>query len=156
MRAADAIEDLPTVSPDDDALSAVLMVARQRLPGLIVADPEGVVVSCVSSIDLLQAALPRYLREEPNLARVFDEKHADRIAAALIGARVGDVVRDMADRVPVARPRATVVELAELMVQRCCPLVLVAEKNGPHLGVVTANGLLALLAAKPRDHRDDP
>ncbi len=148
MHAADVIENLPTVSPGDDALSAVLIVARQRLPGLIVADHQGAVVSCVTSTDLLRAALPRYLREEPNLARVLDEKHADGIAAALVGACVGDVVRDIADRVPVARPRATVVEVAELMVQWCCPLVLVAEKNGPHLGVVTANGLLALLAAK--------
>jgi CBS domain-containing protein len=147
MHAADIIENLPTARPDDDAASAVRMVVGQRLPGLVVADAQGAVVGCVSSTDLLEAALPRYLREAPNLARVLDEKQADRIAAALVGARVGDIVREVADRIPVAGPRASVTELAELMVQRCCPIVLVAEKNGEKLGVVTANGLLGRFCA---------
>lgn len=147
MHAADVVESLPTALPGDDVLSAVRMVSQRGLPGLVVADERGEVVGCLSSVDLLRLALPRYLREDPGLARVFDEEHADRIAAALVGTRVGDVVGEARDRVPMARPRATVVELAELMARWSCPLVVVEKEEGGTLGVVTANRLLELLVA---------
>ena len=146
MRAADVIEALPTV-PRFDLLSAVRLVVARRLPGLVVADERGQVIGCMSLIDLLRVALPRYLHEDPNLARVFDDEHADRIAATLVGSRVGDVMGRTAERIPSARAGATLVELAELMVQWSCPLLVVAREDGATLGVVSANGLLALLAA---------
>jgi CBS-domain-containing membrane protein len=145
MHAADVVETLPTARPGDEVLSALRMVSQRGLPGLVIADEQGEVVGCLSSVDLLQLALPRYLREDPGLARVFDEEHADRIAAALAGTRVGDVLGEARDRVPTARPRATVVELAELMTRWCCPLVVVENEHGGTLGIVTANRLLALL-----------
>jgi CBS domain containing-hemolysin-like protein len=57
------------------------------------------------------------------------------------------VIGQAADRVPVARPGATVVELAELMARRSSTLVLVEKEDGGTLGVVTANGLLDVLVA---------
>jgi len=151
MHAADVVEDLPTVRPDHDVLTAVRMVAERHLPGLVVVDDHDQVVGCMSLIDLLRVALPRYLRDDPNLARVFDEEHADRIAATLVGTRVGEVMADVADRIPVARPRATLVELAELMVQWSCPLVLVKQRDGATLGVVSADRLLRLLADNAKE-----
>jgi CBS domain-containing protein len=145
MHAADVTETLPTARPSDDVLSAVRMVTQHHLPGLVVADELGEVVGCMSSVDLLRLALPRYVQGEPGLARVFDEEHADRIAAALVGIRVRDVIGEASARIPMARPQATVVELAELMAERCCPLVVVAREKGGTLGVVTANHLLELL-----------
>lgn len=153
MHAADVIETLPTARVDDDVLSAVRMVSRRGLPGLVVADERGEVVGCMSSVDLLRLALPRYLRDEPGLARVFDEEHADRIAAQLAGIRIRDVVGETADRIPTARQRATVVELAELMVRRRCAIVLVEGEEGGTLGIVTANRLLELLAAAAEEAR---
>jgi CBS-domain-containing membrane protein len=147
MRAADVVETLPTVRPGADVLAAVRLICRHGLPGLVVADDRGAVIGCLSSIDLLRLVVPRYVHEDPGLARVFDENHADRIAAALVGTRVRDVVGAGMDRVPMARPRATVVELAELMARWCAPLALVEREEGGTLGVVTANGLLAMLAA---------
>ncbi len=99
----------------------------------------------MSSVDLLRLALPRYVQEEPGLARVFDEGHADRIAAALVGIRVRDVMSTASARIPIARPQATVIEVAELMAERCSPLVVVAREQGGTLGVVTVNHLLELL-----------
>jgi CBS domain-containing protein len=145
MHAADVIETLPTARPSDDVLSAARMVTQHHLPGLVVADEQGEVVGCMSSIDLLRLTLPRYVQEEPGLARVFDEVHADRIAAALVGISVGEVVGEASARIPMARPHATVVELAELMAERCSPIVVVARTQGGTLGVVTANHLLELL-----------
>jgi CBS domain-containing protein len=145
MRAAGVVETLPTARLDDDILSAVGLVLRHGLPGLVAADEHGLVVGCVSSVDLLRLALPRYLRGEPALARTFDEGRADRIAAALAGIRVGDVVDEAAGWIPSARPQATLVEVVELMARQRCPLVLVEKEEGGVLGVVTANRLIELL-----------
>jgi CBS domain-containing protein len=145
MHAADVIETLSTMRPSDDVLSAVRMVTRHHLPGLVVADEQGAVVGCMSSIDLLRLTLPRYVQEEPGLARVFDEGHADRIAAALAGIRVSEVLGEASARIPIARSQATVIELAELMVERRSPIAVVARAQGGTLGVVTVNHLLELL-----------
>lgn len=145
MHAADVTQALPTVRPSDYVLSAVRTVTRHSLPGLVVADAQGEVVGCMSSIDLLRLTLPRYVQEEPGLARVFDETHADLIAAALVGVRVSEVVGEASASIPIARPRATVIELAELMAERSSPIVVVARERGGTLGVVTVNHLLELL-----------
>lgn len=145
MHAADVTQTLPTVRPSDDILSAVRMVTRHQLPGLVVADDQGQVVGCMSSIDLLRLALPRYVQEEPGLARVFDEGHADRIAAALVGVMVSDVIAEASAHIPIVRSQATVMELAELMVERCSPIAVVARAQGGTLGVVTVNHLLEML-----------
>lgn len=154
MHAVDVVEVLPTAGPDDAVVSALRLVCQHRLPALVVADEHGEVVGCVSLVDLVRLALPPYLRDEPIMARVFDERHADRIAAALVGTRVRDVLDEVADRVPVARPDATVVELAELMARRCCPVALIRGK-GATLGVVTANRLLTALLAAVGDSAED-
>jgi CBS domain-containing protein len=151
MHAAGVVETLPTAHLDDDVLPAIRMVLRHALPGIVIADASGAVVCYLSSTDLLRLALPGYLRDEPGLARVLDEEHADRIAAALVGARVGEVVGDCGDRIPVAGPQASVVELAELMARRRCPLVLVEREDGEMLGMVTANRLLDLIVTAAED-----
>jgi hypothetical protein len=114
VHAADVVETLPTARLGDEFLSAVRMLSRDRLPGLVVSDEQGVVVGCVWSIDLLRLVLPRYTLDQPILARVFDENHADRIATDLVHTRGRDVVGELIGRAPIVRPRATVVELAWL------------------------------------------
>lgn len=147
MHASDLVEPLPTARLDDDLLSAIRMVLQQGLPGLVAADERGTVIACVSLVDLVRVALPRYLRDAPVLVRTVDEGSADRVAAALVGARVADAVEEAATRTPVVRPSATAVELAEIMARQRCSLVLVdSEGDGPR-GVVTANRLLDLLVA---------
>jgi CBS-domain-containing membrane protein len=156
MHAVDVIETLPTARPEDAVLSALRLVCQHGLPGLVVADEHGDVVGCMSSVDLVQLALPRYLRDQPIIARVFNEEHADHIAAALVDTRLRDVLGEMADRVPVVRPDATVVELAELMARRSCPIALIRQEHKT-LGIVTANRLLtALLAALPDSAENQP
>lgn len=150
MHAADVVETLPTAGLDDAVLSALRMVLRHGLPALVVADDQGNVVAGLSSVELLRAALPRYMRDEPCLARVYGGDHEDRLVAQLAGTSVRELVSELADRVPVARQEATVMELAEMMARRCCPVVLVerADSDGGVLGVVTANGLLKVLLAR--------
>jgi CBS domain-containing protein len=151
MHAAGVVETLPAAGPDDDVLSAIRMVCQHGLPGLVIADGQGEVIGCLSSIDLVRLALPRYLQDDPGLARVFDEQHADRVAAELVGIRIRDVAGRAMRHIPTARPRASLVEVGELMVQQNCPLVPVRKEGGGTLGIVTANRLLGLLAAAVED-----
>jgi CBS-domain-containing membrane protein len=150
MHAADIAESLPTAGLDEEVLSVIRMVVRHNLPGLVVTDEFGVVVGCVSSVDLLRTALPRYLHGDRRLARVIDESTADRIARTLAGVRVRDVVGELSPARGV-RPHATAVELAELMAERDCPIILVERDDAGALGIVTVNHLLELLVATAED-----
>ncbi|MQA97447.1 MAG: CBS domain-containing protein [Streptosporangiales bacterium] len=146
MHAADVVETLPTAHPADDILASLQLLSRHGLPGLVVADDRGEVVGCISSIDLLRAVVPQYFLDDPSLTHVIDEGHADRVATALAGTRVREVLTQLPRRIPRVGPQATVIELAELMVRRECPFALVEREGGGVLGVVTANRLLGLLA----------
>lgn len=150
MHAADIVESLPTAGLDDEVLSAIRTVVQHGLPGLVVTDEHGAVVGCVSSVDLLRTSLPPYLHGDPRLARVIDESTADRIARTLAGVRVRDVVGGLSP-VPGVRPQATAVELAELMVERSCPIILVERNDAGTPGIVTVNHLLELLVATVED-----
>lgn len=151
MHASEVVATLPTARLDDPVLRAAQLVTRESAPGLAVTDENGEVVACMSSLDLLWLTMPRYLRDAPRLAGVIDEEHADRIAEALRGTRVRDVVRELTDRIPSAGPDATIVELADLMMKKSSSLVQVQERGGHILGTVTAHGLLeALLAVEDR------
>lgn len=151
MQAGDVVETLPTALPDDDVLTAVQMVVRQGLPGLAVADEQGRVVGGISSINLLRVVLPHYFFDDPSLAQVIDESHADRIAAELVGKRVRDVLERVTERIPRVRATATVVELGAIMALRRSPFALVEREEGGMLGIVTANRLLGLLADAVED-----
>ncbi len=150
MHAADVAETLPTTTVDDNVLAAVRKMTAARMPALLVADDKGQFVGCASTIDLLAAALPRYFLENRNLAWLVDERSADRVAARLVGVRVGDVLGEC--RVPVAGPDATVVELAELMVEWRSGVVLVKD-GATAVGVVSAERLLELLVAAAEEPR---
>lgn len=145
MRASDVVQTLPAARLVDAVLPAMRTVARRDLPGLVVVDEQDRVVACVSLSDLLGMVLPRYMRDEPCLARTFGEAHADRIAEALAGAAVRDVVGDVTERIPVVRADATLVELAETMSRQRCALVMVEQRETGVLGVVTAGRLLEVL-----------
>jgi CBS domain-containing protein len=151
MHASDVVESIPSARLDDAVLPAVRMVLRHDLPGLIVIDEQGRAVAGISSVDLLRATLPRYVRNEPCIARLYGEEHGDLIAAQLAGASVRDVIGDIAGRIPVARRQATLVEVAEMMARLCCPVVLVERDADSMLGMVTANGLLKVLLAAVED-----
>lgn len=151
MRAADVMEPLHSARLDDALLPVLRMVAQQRLPGLAVVDEGDRVVTCLSTVDLVGLVLPAYLHSQPGLARVFDEQTADRSCILRVDSLLRAVVGEVVNRVPVARPHATVVELAELMARRNCALVLVKTDDGRDLGVVTAHQLLGALAVAAED-----
>ncbi|GAA2360774.1 CBS domain-containing protein [Nonomuraea africana] len=141
MRARDLVADFPVVGLDSPAIEAARLLADQDLPGLIVVDASGSPCTILPGTQVLRLAVPRYCQDDPALARVVDEEHADRFLLALDGLSVRQCLPEEHRELPVARPEATVLELAALMARTRSPLVAVVER-GRLLGAVTLQALL--------------
>ncbi|MFE7856940.1 CBS domain-containing protein [Streptomyces sp. NPDC057403] len=148
MRARDLAVDYQTVSVDSDALDAARLMAEHQMPGLLVLDGRGQPKAILPASQMVKALVPAYVIEDPTLAAVVDEKHADRLCQSLAGRTVGECLPSNATPPPIAQPDDTALEVAALMAQVRSPLVAVAEqaKDGLHLiGVITASHLLRQL-----------
>ena len=77
MRARDLAQPFPSVRTDTAALEAAKLLARHNLPGLIVLDERDRPSSILPGTQVLRLAVPTYCQEDPTLARVVDESHAD-------------------------------------------------------------------------------
>ncbi|MFE6555816.1 CBS domain-containing protein [Streptomyces sp. NPDC057746] len=151
MRARDLVVEYQSVSVDSDALEAARLMAEHKLPALLVLDERGEPKAILPASQMVKALVPAYVVEDPTLAAVVDEQHADRLCQALAGLRVGDCLSSTAPAPPIADPDDTALEVAALMARVRSPLVAVAtkDKDGTHLlGVVTASHLLHELLGK--------
>jgi CBS domain-containing protein len=151
MRARDLAEEYETVLIDSDALDAARLMAEHKLPALLVVDAAGAPVAVMPASQLIKVLVPAYVIEDPTLAAVIDERHADRLCEALSGRTVADCLPAKAGPPPIAGPDDTALEVASLMAQVRSPLVAVAErdKQGVRLlGVITASHLLHQLLCK--------
>ena len=145
MRARDLAVDYESVNVDSDAVAAARLMAEHKLPGLLVLDERGEPRAILPASQMVKVLVPEYVIEDPTLAAVVDEKHADRLCQALAGRSVGDCLPRDAPPPPIADPDDTALEVAALMARVRSPLVAVAEKSkdGTHLlGVITAAHLL--------------
>ncbi|WP_328438575.1 CBS domain-containing protein [Streptomyces sp. NBC_00444] len=150
MRARDLAVGYETVSVDSDALEAARLMAEHKLPGLLVLDERGEPKAILPASQMIKVLVPAYVLEDPTLAAVVDEKHADRLCQALVDRRVGECLPNKAAPPPIADPDDTALEVAALMAQVRSPVVAVVEKakDGSHLlGVITASHLLHELLA---------
>ncbi|WP_030274275.1 CBS domain-containing protein [Streptomyces sp. NRRL B-24484] len=146
MRARDLAEPYPTVALDDQALDAARLLADRRLPGVLVVDGDGLPHAVLPASQLVRLLVPGYVLEDPSLAAVIDEAHADRMCAALEGLRVRECLPRDVPRPVTADADDTAVEVAALMASSRTPLVAVLERprgGRPRLlGVITAANLL--------------
>ncbi|WP_051338467.1 CBS domain-containing protein [Streptomyces flavidovirens] len=127
------------------APDAARLLAEHRLPGLLVLDGRGEPKAILPASQLVKTLVPSYVIDDPGLAAVIDEQHADRLCERLAGRRVGDCLHRTTPPPPIAAPDDTALEVAALMARVRSPLVAVAEKTreGTHLiGVITASHLL--------------
>ncbi|WP_433467498.1 CBS domain-containing protein [Spirillospora sp. CA-128828] len=147
MRARDLAIEYPTVTPDDTAMDAARLLAGRGLPGLVVVDDRRRAVAVVPGSRLLRQIVPPHVRDDPNLARVYDERHADRLCAKLADRTVADLLEDERTPLPVVDADATVMEIASVMAGARSPVVAVSDderhpEKGAVIGVVTAAHLL--------------
>jgi CBS domain-containing protein len=141
MLARDLAEDYPTVTEDTDALEAARLLGRHHLPGLVVLSSDGKPKAILPGSQVLRFVIPNYVQDDPSLARVLNEKAADRLVNELTGRTVGDLLPKDPRELPVLKGEDTTLEIAALMAQARCPLVAIVE-NGRMLGVVTVTHLL--------------
>ncbi|WP_433248305.1 CBS domain-containing protein [Streptosporangium sp. CA-135522] len=141
MRARDLVIDFPTVSLDSPAMDAARLLADQGLPGLIVVDADGSPSSILPGTQVLRLAVPTYCQDDPALARVVDEAHADAFLRSLAGRTVRECLPANPRELPITDPDATVLEIAALMARTHSPLVAVVD-GGRLLGAVTLQALL--------------
>lgn len=139
-------EDFPVVSLDDDARTAVELLASRRLPGLIVTNEDGSPYTVLPASQVVQFLVPTYVQDDPSLARVIDESLADQIADKLAGVKVRKLLPSQPTELPVVKHDDTALEIAAIMARLRCPLVVVL-KDHKILGAVTASRLLELVMA---------
>ncbi|TMR08495.1 CBS domain-containing protein [Nonomuraea turkmeniaca] len=141
MRARDLAVEFPTVTMDTPALEAAKLLAEQDLPGLIIVE-DGRPLSILPGTQVLRLAVPPYCQDDPALARVVDEAHADLFLRRLGGKTVRECLPEQPRELPVADSKATVLELAALMARTRSPLTAVVDGDGRLVGAVTLQSLL--------------
>jgi CBS domain-containing protein len=143
MLARDLVEEYPAVTTDTDALEAAQLLGRHRLPGLVVTRTDGRPIAVLPASQVVRFVVPKYIQDDPSLARVLDEKAADSIVNQLSRFTVGDMLPERLPEFPRLHGDDTVLELAALMARLRSPLVAIVDDH--HLlGVVTASRLLSL------------
>ncbi|GAB1824282.1 CBS domain-containing protein [Herbidospora sp. RD11066] len=139
MRARDLLTDFPTVTLDTRIRDTAQLMAERDLAGLIVLD-DGLPHSVLPGTQVLALAVPGYCQEDPALARVVDEAHADRFLDDVGDRTVRDALPPQPRELPVTDPDATILEVAALMARTRSPLVAVVGE-GRYLGAITLTTL---------------
>jgi CBS domain-containing protein len=136
-------EEFPVVNLDDDARQAVELLASHRLPGLIVTQADGSPCCVLPASQVVRFLVPRYVQDDPSLARVIDESLADRIADKLTGLTVRKLLPDEPREIAVVNHDDTILEIAAIMARLRSPLVVVV-RDRQVLGAITASRLLEM------------
>lgn len=143
--ARDLAAPYPSIGMEDEAVDAARLMAEQRLPGIVVCEPDGRPSRILPGSQVLRFLIPRYVQDDEALARVIGERGAARLLDGLSGRRVRELLPDRPEvDLAIAGPDDTVLELAVLMVRTHSPLVAVVE-HGRLLGCVTLPRLLDAL-----------
>jgi CBS domain-containing protein len=145
VQAHELASPYPTVRMDTPAAEAVRVLTEHDRPGVIVVDDNDHPVAILPGSQVLRMMIPRYVQDDPALARVLDEDFADRIHEALARKTVRDLLPTEKVPLPVVAPDDTVLEIAAIMAADRSPLVAVLEESSrtaPLLGVISASQLV--------------
>ena len=143
MRAAEIDEEFPVVDIDSPAVDAARMLAKHKLPGIVVLTADGQLYAVLPASQVVRFIVPSYMQEDPLLARVFAESVADRAVEALGGKTIRELLPQQRPRLPIADADDTILEVATIMGMMRSPLIAVM-KHGKLHGVITASRLSAM------------
>lgn len=144
MRAGDIAEPYPVVELTESALVAAQLLARDRLPGLVVLGTDGRPAAVLPAVSVIRAMVPDYIQRDPSLARVIGEKGAEKIVDRLRHATVADLLPEHPQEVAVLGVKDTVLEIAAVMARLRSPLCAIVDGHRV-VGVVTASHLVELV-----------
>lgn len=144
MHASDLMEDYPAVDLATDAARAAQMMVADQRPALLVFE-NGRPKTILPSSEVLGYLIPPYIRDDPSLAGVIDEKGSDTCARRLAGRSVRDLLGERLTKLPAVEPDDTVLECAAVMAKAHSPLCVVLDRHGEILGAVTASRVIEAL-----------
>lgn len=142
MQARDLAKAYPSATMDTPALEAARRLATDRLNGLVVVDERGRPTVVLPATQVLRLGLPRYSQDDPALARVIDEAHADVFLRKLAGRTLADCLPERKGELPVVNEDDTVLEIAAMMARTRSPVVAVVDRDGVMVGAITLHALL--------------
>lgn len=145
MQAHELAAPYPTVRLDTPAGEAVRVLTEHDRPGIIVVDDNDHPIAILPGSQVLRMLIPRYVQDDPTLAKVLDEDFADKIYDALADKTVRDLLPREKVPLAVVAPDDTVLEIAAIMAADRCPLVAVIEtrsKTAPLIGAISASQLM--------------
>jgi CBS domain-containing protein len=152
VRARDLADEFPMVELDSGVLEAARTMAEAGRPGLVVLDDAGRPRTVLPGSQVLRFAIPRYVQDDPHLARVYGEQAADQVFDELRGKSVRELLPEPSDHqeLPIVDADATSLEVAAIMARMRSPLAVVMDRERI-LGVITVSRLLrALLPDRPQ------
>lgn len=144
MHAEDLMEAYPAVDVDTDASQAARMMVADLRPALLVFE-HGKPKTVLPSAEVLGHIIPPYIRDDPSLAGVMDEKAADACAQRLEGRTVRHLLGDKLTKLPAVAVDATALECAAVMANSRSPLCVVLDAQGRLLGAVTSQRVIEAL-----------
>jgi CBS domain-containing protein len=144
MLARDLVEPYPVVDLDTDAFDAARLMADRRLPGLIVNGDNGRPWTILPGSQVLRFVVPGYVQDDPALARVYDERHADQLFRPLARRSVRELLPRKPAELATLNADDTALEVAALMARLRSPLVAVLD-GGELIGAITVSRLLSML-----------
>lgn len=148
MKARDLAAPYPTVRAEAPAVDAARVLTEAGRPALVVVDEHDHPVAILPASQVLRFVIPRYVQDDPALARVLDEDFADHMCDSLAGRSVSELLPDQGPKLVVVEPDDNAIEIAALMAGNRSPLVAVVDGNGssaPMIGAITVAGLLSAL-----------
>ena len=77
---------------DTPAVEAARLIARDRLPGLLVTDADGTPRAVLPASEVVRFMVPEYVQDDPTLAGVLGDVSIQQITADLEGATVADLL----------------------------------------------------------------
>jgi CBS domain-containing protein len=143
MRAAEIDEEFPVVDIDSPAMDAARMLAEHRLPGIVVLTADGQLYAVLPASQVVRFIVPRYVQDDPLLARVLAESMADAAAETLRGKTIRDLLPRRQLVLPTVDADDTILEVATIMARLRSPLIAVMQQGALH-GVITAARLSAM------------
>lgn len=148
MKARDLAAPYPTVRADAPATDAARILTELGRPALVVVDDHDHPLSILPASQVLRLVIPRYIQDDPALARVVDEAFADHMCDSLAGKTVAELLPENGPELVVIEPDDNAVEIAAIMAANRSPLVAVVDGRGataPMIGAITVASLLSAL-----------
>jgi len=156
VKARDLAAPYPTVRADSPATEAARILTELGRPALVVVDEHDHPAAIVPASQVLRLVIPRYIQDDPTLARVVDEAFADHICDSLAGKSVAQLLPVQGPPLVVVQPDDNAIEIAALMAGNRSPLVAVVEGRGPKAPMIGAITVASLLAGLLPDRITDP